>query len=199
MYRANKKSYTNVNREGLTIKYTLEYTEKDESIKDDYSNMKQFEAKDLEEMMKYMFQLRQLDKHNVSIGYNISDSNGWLVEDYVNNMKIPTSSTLEEKQQKSISILEKTIEVQAKELELYKIFLEKYNSSDMFEKFKKAEESKHTYYYRLRPPAPGCQSKNGMLEMNGDKIIHNDRTYWGSCTYDRELSDNELYDYDLDK
>ena len=56
-----------------------------------------------------------------------------------------------------------------------------------------------TYYYRLRPPSPGCQPKQGLLEMNGEKILHNDREYWGSCIYDRELSDKELYEYDLDK
>ena len=61
------------------------------------------------------------------------------------------------------------------------------------------ENKTFTYYYRLRPPSPGCQPKNGLLEMNSEKVIHNDRTYWGSCTYDRELTKSELYDYDLDE
>jgi len=60
-------------------------------------------------------------------------------------------------------------------------------------------DNKYIYYYRLRPPAPGCQPSKGLLEMTSDEIQHNNRTYWGSCIYDHELTDSQLYDYDLDK
>lgn len=56
----------------------------------------------------------------------------------------------------------------------------------------------YTYYYRLRPPMPGGQPKNGLIETNSNEIIHNNRTYWGTATYNRELTPNELYEYDLD-
>jgi len=57
---------------------------------------------------------------------------------------------------------------------------------------------KYIYYYRLRPPSMGCQPSKGLLEMNGDSTIHNSREYHGTCTYNRELTSKELYDYDLD-
>lgn len=56
----------------------------------------------------------------------------------------------------------------------------------------------YTYYCRLRPPMPGCQPKTGLIQINTNEIKHNNRTYWGSVTYNRELTPNELYDYDLD-
>ena len=55
----------------------------------------------------------------------------------------------------------------------------------------------YTYYMRLRPPAPGCQPK-GTISINSDAIIINNREYHGSVTYNRELTKEEIYNYDLD-
>ena len=57
----------------------------------------------------------------------------------------------------------------------------------------------YVYYFRLRPPSPGCQPKNGLVEINGESITHNGREYWGYAVYNRELTDSELFGYDLDK
>jgi hypothetical protein len=62
-----------------------------------------------------------------------------------------------------------------------------------------AEHQTYTYYFRLRPPMPGCQPRNGLLETNAETITHNNRQYWGTATYNRQLTDSELYEYDLDK
>jgi len=198
----NKTSQTHIHPDFISkvqIEYTIEYTEKDEAIKDDYSNVKKVNCLDLEQMVKSMFELRQLNKFNINLYTKTEVEGQWITEDNANDCEIYASSATEKRKDKSISILEKTIKEQQKEIELYKSFLTKYNSSEIFEKFKKSEETKHTYYYRLRPPAPGCQPKQGLLEMNSQKITHNNREYWGSCTYDRELTDKELYEYDLDK
>jgi len=180
------------------VTYTIEYTEKDESIKDDYSNVKKVNCLDLEEMLTSMFQLRQLNKFNIDLYTMTELENKFIWEDSVGCCERYSGNEIEKKQQKSIGILEKTMEDQQKEIDLLKYFLTKYNSLDIFEKFKKGEENKFTYYFRLRPPSPCCQPSKGILETNGEKIMHNDREYWGSCTYDRELSKSELYDYDLD-
>ena len=198
----NKTSQTHIHPDFISkvqIEYIIEYTEKDEAIKDDYSNVKKVNCLDLEQMVKSMFELRQLNKFNINL-YTKTDVEGqWIAEDNANDCEIYSSSAMEKRKDKNISNLENTIEEQQKEIELYKSFLTRYNSSGIFEKWRMAEESKHTYYFRLRPPSPGCQPSNGLLEMNGEKIIHNEREYWGSCTYDRELTDKELYEYDLDK
>lgn len=55
----------------------------------------------------------------------------------------------------------------------------------------------YTYYFRLRPPSIGTQPK-GFIELNPDSITKNGREYWGSVTYDRQLTENEMYNYDLD-
>jgi len=198
MYRQNKKSFTSVNREGITVSYKIEYTEKDEPIKDDYSNLKQFNPKDIEELIKYMFQARELDKHNINIGYTIEDPKGWLVEDFVNDTECFAGNTIERKQKERIDNIEETIQEQQKELDLYKSFIKKYNATKQFEDYKK-EQNTFTYYFRLRPPSLGTHPRNGLIELNGDKINYNSREYWGYASYDRELTDSELYDYDLDK
>jgi hypothetical protein len=61
------------------------------------------------------------------------------------------------------------------------------------------EPQTYTYYCRLRPPFIGCQPRNGLIETNCNEIEHNNRTYWGTVTYNRTLTDAELYSYDLDK
>ena len=55
----------------------------------------------------------------------------------------------------------------------------------------------YTYYYRLRPPSIGTQPKD-FIKLNPNSIIVNNREYWGSVSYHRELTEKELYQYDLD-
>jgi len=180
------------------VTYNIEYTEKDEDIKDDFSNVKKIDCNDLEEMTKYMFQLRQRNMHNINL-YTLVENNGsWIMEDHAQQCECYRDTLQTEKTHNRNRELTENMEEMQKELDLYKQFIAQYNATKEFEKWKK-EQNSYTYYYRLRPPAPGCQPSNGMLEMNGDKIIHNDREYWGSCTYDRELAKSELYEYDLDK
>ena len=59
-------------------------------------------------------------------------------------------------------------------------------------------EKTYTYYCRLRPPAPGCQPRKGLLKIDFNEVIIQGREYWGSVTYNRQLTENELYNYDLD-
>lgn len=130
-------SDTRINRDGITVKYIIEYTEKDEFINNQYTNLKQFQVKDLEEMLQQMFLLRQHDKHNINVGFNISDSKDWIVEDYCNDTEFFTANSVEAKQKKEIKKLEQTVEAQENEIELFKAFLNQYNSLPMFEKWKK--------------------------------------------------------------
>lgn len=53
------------------------------------------------------------------------------------------------------------------------------------------------YLYRLRPPGPGCQPKN-FIECQDCEINKNNRKYWGYVIYQKELSTNEIDDYDLE-
>lgn len=133
-------SDTRINREGIAVKYIIEYTEKDEPINSHYTNLKQFQVKDLEEMLQQMFLLRQHGMHNINVGYNISDSEGWLVEDYCNDTECFMANAVEAKQKKEIKKLEQTIEAQENELALHREFLSQYNSLDMFKKWKEEKE-----------------------------------------------------------
>lgn len=56
----------------------------------------------------------------------------------------------------------------------------------------------YTYYYRLRPPGPGCQPSGSIAIVFEDTIIEG-RHYWGSVTYNRPLTEQEKYSYDLDE
>ena len=52
----------------------------------------------------------------------------------------------------------------------------------------------YKYGYRPRPPSIGTQPK-GFLRLNADRY----RGYWGYVVYDRELTEKEMFEYDLDK
>jgi len=52
------------------------------------------------------------------------------------------------------------------------------------------------YFYRLRPPGPGCQPR-GFIEVK-EEDINQGQHYWGWVTYDRELSPAEIDNYDLE-
>lgn len=53
---------------------------------------------------------------------------------------------------------------------------------------------KYAYGMRLRGFSLGCQPKNGLLYRTDD----NTGKYYDIIVYDRELTDEELYNYDLD-
>ena len=55
----------------------------------------------------------------------------------------------------------------------------------------------YTYYMRLRSPSIGTQPR-GTISINYDTVTINNHEYWGSVTYNRPLTESELYDYDLD-
>lgn len=54
----------------------------------------------------------------------------------------------------------------------------------------------YKYGYRLRPPSPGSQPKD-FLRFKTDTSKRDG--YWGYVFYDRELTDDEIYNYDLDR
>lgn len=199
----NKTSQTHIYlspnySEKVNVSYSIEYTEKNEAIKDDYSNVKKVKCLDLEEMITCMFHLRELGKYNINL-YTLAElGEKSFIEDGVNECEVYTSNALENKQKKAITKLEQTIKDQQNELNQYKAFLGQYNASKTFEKWQK-ENNTYTYYFRLRHPSLGTHPRNGLLEINGNSITHNNREYWGCVKYDRELTDSELFDYDLDK
>jgi len=51
----------------------------------------------------------------------------------------------------------------------------------------------YKYGMRLRGVAPGCQPK-GLIRCEEDRVGN----YHNIITYDRELTEQELYDYELD-
>lgn len=56
----------------------------------------------------------------------------------------------------------------------------------------------YTYYCRLRPPGIGCQPRKGLVEINYNSVNIGNREYWGSVTYNRQLTEQEIFNYDLD-
>lgn len=200
MFKHNGKfiSETRINRENHTIKYPLEYTLKDEPIKDDFSNLKKIDCVDLEHLILCMFELRQTGCFNVNIGLQEEDKNGWILEDYCNDTEQYSASDSELKLKKSNRTISESMEEMQKELDMYRSFIKKYNSEKMFKEYQK-EQNTFTYYYRLRPPSIGCQPSKDLISMTDKSIVYNNRTYHGTCNYSRELSDKELNEYDLDK
>jgi hypothetical protein len=63
------------------------------------------------------------------------------------------------------------------------------------------ESAGYWYYMTQRPPAPGAQPKRGLIrsfEYEGRLYVEAiGRSAWGSVVYDRELTDDEISDYEL--
>ena len=60
--------------------------------------------------------------------------------------------------------------------------------------------SNHTDYMTQRPPSPGCQPSDGLMEVHdyGTKKRISDRlAAWGEVTYNRSLTAKEIADYEL--
>lgn len=53
----------------------------------------------------------------------------------------------------------------------------------------------YVYGMRLRGFSPGCQPKSGLVERRDDPTGR----YWDILVYDRQLTEREKTDYDLDE
>lgn len=56
----------------------------------------------------------------------------------------------------------------------------------------------YTYGMRLRPFDIGCQPMDGLVNIEDGKTI-NGKYYWNFLTYNRELSNDEVSSFDLEK
>jgi hypothetical protein len=120
------------------INYVAEYTNELE-LDQDYENIKQVKAKDLEELISVMFRLRKQDRHNISIGHTIENDENWFIEDYAYNLEFLTDSKLSDQLELKLYKQNETISEILKELGLYQDFLIKYKAMDKFQEFKKGD------------------------------------------------------------
>lgn len=59
---------------------------------------------------------------------------------------------------------------------------------------------KYIYYLTQRPAGPGCQPRNGLLDIEDlDNLFvpEINRTAWSRITYDRQLTPDEISQYEL--
>jgi len=137
-----KKSETRIHPDytkRVKVSYSIEYTEKDEAINSDLSNLKKLECLDLESMIKYMFQLRQLNNFNVNL-YTITTLDGqWISEDSVNDTEHYIDTKQGELLAKSNRVMQRSMEEITEELNQYKAFIKMYNSEGIFKKYLKGE------------------------------------------------------------
>lgn len=82
--------------------------------------------------------------------------------------------------------------------ELYQYSINENITLDSEETKEESQSKEYKYYYRLRPPSIGCQPRKGLIKMESEMITIDDYEYWGYVTYDRPLTENECYEYDLD-
>ena len=58
----------------------------------------------------------------------------------------------------------------------------------------------YTYFTLYRPPSPGCQPSDGLIEAldySGKRPVTENKSAWGEVTYNRPLTDKEILDYEL--
>ncbi|MFA7157527.1 MAG: hypothetical protein WC123_07585 [Bacilli bacterium] len=126
----------NNNKKDLKIEYFVEYTNELERDQD-FRNIKKLpRITDLETAISRMFLLRKQNKHNIAIGYEISDTNTnkLVIGDDAWELEYHTDTSKEDKLQTKISKQAETITELHNELELIKSFLIKYNALDRFNK-----------------------------------------------------------------
>ena len=124
------------NDKNLKIEYFVEYTNEIERDQD-FENIKQLpNVKSLEDAIARMLSLRKQNKHNIAIGYEISDNstNKLVISDDVWNLEDLRTTIQEDKMQEKINKQYNLITELGKELELYQEFLNKYNALDRFNK-----------------------------------------------------------------
>ena len=135
-YKLISETHYNPNYgKNLKVKYQLEYTNKDELIKEDYSNLKIIEGiADLQHLTELIFEMREKGKYNINAYYIVEDMKGnWLIEDYCNDIETYSNTTQEKQAKKRIEELENIVANQNKEIEQYKEFLKKYNAIKQYE------------------------------------------------------------------
>ena len=128
------------NDKNLKITYFVEYT--NELKRDpDFENIKQLpNIENLEDAIFKMFALRKQNKHNIAIGYEITDNtNKLVIGDDAYNLEFLTDSKLSDKLETKVSKQSELIAELSKEIELYQQFLKKYNAMDQFNKFKREQ------------------------------------------------------------
>ena len=135
-YELISETHYNPNHgKNLKAKYQLEYTDKDELIKEDYSNLKTVEGiADLQHLTELIFEMRERGKHNINAYYIVENKEGnWLIEDYCNDIETYSNTTQEKQAKKRIEELENIVASQNKEIEQYREFLKKYNAIKQYE------------------------------------------------------------------
>lgn len=125
------------NDKNLKITYFVEYT--NELKRDpDFENIKQLpNIENLEDAIFKMFALRKQNKHNIAIGYEITDNtNKLVISDDAYNLEFLTDTNQEDKLELKVNKQNSIIAELSKEIELYQKFLEKYQAIEQFKKFK---------------------------------------------------------------
>lgn len=125
------------NDKNLKINYFVEYTNELERDPD-FENIKQLpKVENLEDAIFKMFALRKQNKHNIAIGYEITDNtNKLVIGDDAYNLEFLTDTKLSDKLEQKIIKQNNIIAELSKEIELYQTFLEKYQAMAQFKKFK---------------------------------------------------------------
>ena len=70
----------------------------------------------------------------------------------------------------------------------------------MIPAMERREPMEYSYYLTQRPAGPGCQPRKGLLDiedLDNRFVPEIGRTAWSKVTYDRQLTDEEIRNYEL--
>ena len=184
------------------IVYTIEHTKFDDEIEEiNYSNLIQEKCDSMQEAINRLNYFQSLGYKNINISNTVYNAeNDHMLEDNTArdiNIEFNSSETVKvEKENKSLTSKNEYLQEESK---LYEAFINKYNSKDLFEKFIEEYQNSNNnqdnnglywYEFRLRGFSLGCQP-SGHIKVN-----HNSGR-WGIIAYNRPLTADELFDYDL--
>ena len=56
----------------------------------------------------------------------------------------------------------------------------------------------YVYVMRMRPPGPGCQPKDGLIETSSLPIPFHGIPSWGTARYNRALTEEEEKNFEME-
>ncbi|GAV11307.1 hypothetical protein [Paenibacillus sp. NAIST15-1] len=179
----------------LELIYIIETTKFDEEVDRDFTNIKRYERNNIQEAIDLINQFQQHGYKNINLMTQINHNGDTILEDSSETgIEFAVNTSIN----KDYNEVNKQKELLMNNEKLFNGFIEKYKAEKAFIEFKdeqannRDEQGLHWYEMLLRPLSPYCQP-NGHIKYDETKGRH------GIIAYDRELTANELEEYELRK
>lgn len=179
----------------LELSYIIETTKFDDEPNINYFNITKKVCSNLNSVFDTFNLWQKQGYKNISVGTIVKQNEKDIIDDYSDTLEAAINNSEMDRLKKQKDQLNSSLQ----EIKQYQEFMEKWNITKQFNDHIKEQQSINKdqsglYWYEmtLRPLSPFCQPKNH-IEYDDTKGRH------GIVAYDRQLTVNELEEYELRK